>query len=243
MKTTRTFTAILFGIIMINISTLLAGCYMIGETGNGNVIKQTREVSTFNSISVSGAYDVILSQGTAQSVVIEADENLLPLIKTEVRGNELEIYNKHSIGHSHCMKVYVTVTDLRKIDLSGAVDLSTQTKLTTDELSIDESGASDTKMDIAVKKLNIDCSGGSKLRFSGSATQVRMDVSGAVDIFAYDLATESFHLEISGAGKAEINVSKELNASISGAGTVHYKGTPEKLLTDVSGAGSIRKAE
>ena len=243
MKTTRNLTAIFFGIAMIHFSSLLAGCYMVGEVGNGNVVKQTREVSSFNSISVSGAYHVILSQGSKQSVIVEADENLQPLIKTEVKGNELIIENKRSISHSHSMNVYLTVTDLKKIDLSGAVDLETNGTLKADELSIDESGASDTKMDISVTKLDLDCSGGSKLRFSGTASRVKMDISGAVDIFAYDLATENFNLEISGAGKAEINVSKELNASISGAGSVRYKGSPEKLITDVSGAGSIRKAE
>ena len=243
MKTTKIFTVILIGFTLINISTLLAGCFMIGEDGNGNVIKQTRDVAAFNAISISGAYHVIISQGANQSVIVEADENLQSLIRTEVKGNELIIENKHSIGHSHSMKVYITVTDLKKIELSGACDLSTNGTLTTDELSIDESGASDTKMDISVKKLDLDCSGGSKLRFAGTATRVKMDVSGAVDIFAYELATETFNLEISGAGKAEINVSKALEASISGAGTVRYKGTPEKLITDVSGAGSIKKAE
>jgi hypothetical protein len=243
MKTNRIFAAIVIGFSLINISTLLAGCYMVGEVGNGNVIKQKRDVGSFHSISVSGAYKIVLSQGSEQSVIVEADENLQSLIKTEVRENVLEIDNKHAISHSKSMKVYITVTDLKKIELSGAVDLESNGTIKADELTIEESGASDTKMDIAVSKLDLDCSGGSKLRFSGTASHVSMDISGAVDIFAYELATESFHLEISGAGKAEINVSKELDASISGAGNVRYKGTPEKLITDVSGAGSIKKAE
>src|ERR1035438_1699801 len=98
-------------------------------------------------------------------------------------------------------------------------------------------------MELDVKKLDLDCSGGSKFKFKGSATTVTMDVSGAVDIYAYDPLAESMHLDISGAGNAQINVSKDLNVEISGAGSVHYKGSPAKFIENVSGAGSIKKVD
>lgn len=243
MKNFRILSTVSLAIIMVNISTLSAGCRMFGERGNGNVIKQERTVPAFKKIKVSGAFDILLSQGTNPAVVVEADDNLMSLIKTEVKGEELIIETTKPIHNSHSLKVYVTVKELNKIDISGAVDIETTGKMTLDELSIDGSGASDAKMNLEVKKLDIDCSGGSKLKFSGTATNVTMDVSGAVDIYAFDLLTETFHLDISGAGKADINVSKELKAEISGAATVHYKGNPAKFVEDVSGAGSIKKVD
>ena len=243
MKNTRILSTVVLAILLVNISTLFAGCRMFGERGNGNVIKQERTVPPFKAIKISGAFDIILSQGTTQSVIVEADDNLMSIIKTEVKGDELIIENTKPIRNSRSLKVYVTVKELKKIDITSAVDLETSGKLTMDELSIEGSGASDSKMELDVKKLDIECSGGSKLKFSGTATNVTMDVSGAVDIYAYDLLTESFHLDISGAGKAEINVSKELNAEISGAASVHYKGNPSKFIENVSGAGSIKKVD
>jgi hypothetical protein len=70
-----------------------------------------------------------------------------------------------------------------------------------------------------------------------------MDLSGASDIFAYDLVSESYDLEISGAGNAQINVSKRIHAEISGAGSVKYKGSPTEVDQSVSGAGSIKKVQ
>jgi Putative auto-transporter adhesin, head GIN domain len=237
MKTLRKLSTVLFTIVI-----LLASCNVIGERGNGNVVRQERKVSDFNAIEVSGAFDVFLSLGSTQSVIVEADENLQPIIRAEVHNSTLKIENKEPIRDSKSLKVYITVTDLKKIELSGAVDLQSQNKLTLSELSIEISGATDANLDIAVQKLEVSSSGGSKLKFSGMANKVNMDVSGAVDIHAFDLLAEIASLSISGAGDAEINVTKELYAEISGAGTVRYKGDPQKVDSNVSGAGSIKKA-
>ena len=121
------------------------------------------------------------------------------------------------------------------------MDLTTEGKFTENELEIEISGATNAKLDHAVQKLGVSCSGGCKLNLKGMANSFNLDGSGAVDVFAYDMLTESVSIEISGAGKAEVNVSKEIKASISGAGNVRYKGNPAKVWSDVSGAGSIKK--
>ena len=242
MKTTRTNST---GIISAMLITLLiiVSCNVIGEMGSGNVIRQERKVSSFNGIDVSGAFDVKLIQGTSNSLIVEADDNLMDLIRTEVRGNILVIDNKKPIAHSKSMKVFITFTELKSIDLSGAVDIESQGKLTLPELTISGSGASDAKLEMDVQRLGIDCSGGSKLKLTGSAKDVDVDVSGAVDLFAYDFPAENYKLSISGAGKAEINVSKNLKVDISGAASVHYKGNPPNIYQDISGAGSVKKVD
>jgi hypothetical protein len=242
MKTTRKNTTGIISGVLITV-LLIVSCNVIGEMGSGNVVRQERKVSSFNAIEVSGAYNVILTQGTAVSVIVEADDNLQDLIRTEVRGSTLVIDNKKPIYHSKTMKVYITITDLKSIDLSGAVDVETQGKLTLPELAISGSGASDGKLDLDVQHLGLDCSGGSKLKLSGSAKDVEVDISGAVDLFAYDFPAESYRLSISGAGKAEINVSKNLKVDISGAASVYYKGSPANISQDVSGAGSVKKVD
>ena len=243
MKTNNTIInqgLFLLTILMLAVSS---GCDVFGERGNGKVSSETRSVSSFNAIDVSGAFEVYITQGTTQAVIVETDENLQKLIKTRVEDNTLHIETSESISHSTCMKIHLTVTELKKIDISGAVDIRTENKLTVPDLFIDGSGAADAKMELAVQKLKIDCSGGSKFTLSGTAGEVRLDASGAVDLLAYDLVAESVYLEISGAGKAEINVTKVLDAEISGAGSVRYKGHPEKVMENVSGAGSIKRAD
>jgi len=244
MKSTRSFTLFLFASIFVGISSLCASCDVIGGIhGDGNVLKETRKVSGFDGIEVSGAFNIILKQGPAEEVVVESDANLLPVIRTEVVGGTLTIETKKPVSHMTVMKVYITVKDLKKIDVSGAVDIHTDGRLTVPELSIDASGASESKMELGVQKLKLDCSGASKMRFSGFATYVNMDLSGASDIFGFDLLAETYDIEISGAGNAQINVSKKIHAEISGAGNVKYKGSPTDVDQSVSGAGTIKRVD
>jgi hypothetical protein len=244
MKTTRFFSVLMFVSLFLGMSSLFAGCNMVGGAqGDGNVLKENRKVSPFDGIEVSGAFDIILKQGATEEVTVEADANLLPVIRTEVVGGTLMIETRKPVHHVTVMKVYVTVKNLNRIDVSGAVDINTEGRITVPELSIDASGSSDSKLDLAVQKLKLDCSGASKMKFSGSAVEVNMDLSGASDIFAYEMAAESYDIEISGAGNAQLNVSKRIHAEISGAGSVKYKGSPTDIDQSVSGAGSIRKVE
>jgi hypothetical protein len=244
MKTTRFFSVFMIVSLFLGLSSLFAGCTMIGGThGDGNVLKETRKVTSFDGIEVSGAFDIILKQGAIEEVILEADANLLPLIRTDVVGGTLRLETRKPINHVTVMRAYITVKDLKRIDVSGAVDISTDGRITVPELSIDASGASDSKLELAVQKLKLDCSGASKMRFSGYATDVNMDLSGASDIFGYDMLVENFDIEISGAGNAQINVTKKIRAEISGAGSVNYKGSPAEIDQSVSGAGSIKKVQ
>ncbi|MCK9424264.1 MAG: DUF2807 domain-containing protein [Bacteroidales bacterium] len=241
---TKFFPVIMFAFLFLGMTSLFAGCHYIGGIkGDGKVIKETRSVPSFNGIDISGAFDVYLKQGSTEEVILEADDNILPLIRTDVVGGTLRIEIHKPIHHATVLKAYITVKELKNIEVSGAVDLETTSRITVPELSVDASGASDSKMDIAVQKLKLDCSGASKFKFSGTAVDVGMDLSGASDIFAYDLFAENYDLQISGAGNAQVNVSKKIRAEISGAGSVRYKGSPSEVDQSVSGAGSIRKSE
>ena len=244
MKTLKIFSVLLISGIFLGISGLFASCsHFPGIHGNGKIVKETRVVPAFDAIDLSGAWDVTLKQGPNQELTVETDENIMPLVRTEVVNGVLRIDVKKPIGHTTKMVLYITVKDLKKIDASGAVDIHTETCITVPELSIDASGASEAKLELAVQRIILDCSGASKFKMSGKATDVKMDLSGASDIYAFDLLAENYDLEISGAGNAQISVSKKFKAEVSGAGTIRYKGSPTEINQDISGAGSIRKAD
>ncbi len=244
MKTRNFISKIMLVMMFTSICGIAGACQQSGDVhGNGKVVKQTRVVSNFDGLEISGAFDVILRQGDPESVVIEADENLLPLITTEVHGTTLVIDNKKSIKSPTTLKVFITFKDMKRMETSGAVDILAENRLTLGEFSLHTSGASSITMGLTVQKLGLNCSGASKLKLSGTAVDVEADFSGACDVFAFDLVSENFKIDLSGAGKAQIHVTKKLDAEISGAGSVHYKGSPAMVNQSVSGAGAIKKVE
>lgn len=87
--------------------------------GNKQMTTQNRKVSGIKGIDVSGGFVVELTQGSNEGVRLEAEENLIDNIKTEVRNGILHIYNDKSISTNKGMKAYVTLKDLERIDISG----------------------------------------------------------------------------------------------------------------------------
>ena len=210
-----------------------------GTYGNGKVITEERSVNPFTGIDVGGAFQVVLKQGDKESLTIEADENLMECIRTKVEGGILVISTEKTIIKFEKLKVYITFKTLDQMDMSGAVELWSENSLHFDDLDIEASGASEVEMNFTAQNLNMDISGASEMNLSGKTSQATIDISGATDMSADDLEIETCHMTMSGAGDAKIYVTKELDIEVSGAGSVRYRGDPEKVNEHVSGAGDI----
>jgi len=240
MKTIRPFF-ILFTLLILAGTGLMGTCVdMQGIKGDGDLVKEKRDVSGFSSLEVSGAFEVFLSQGKSESLTIEADKNLMEVIKTEIKDDKLMIYTDKNIQRFTKMNVYLTFENLEMIDISGAVELSSDEMLHFDDLSLEGSGASELNLNMDVVSLNADFSGASEINFEGQAKSAVFDISGASEIDAFDFEIKHCELDVSGAAEAKLYVSEYLKVDVSGAASVRYKGSPE-LTSDISGAGSLKK--
>ena len=208
--------------------------------GEGDVKSQTRNVSGFKGIDVSGGFAVELTQGNKEGVRIEAQENLFENIKTEVRNGVLHIYNEGGISTNKGLKAYITVKELNKINISGGVKVTGNSTFKTDAMNMDLSGGSKVTLAIDTKKLDADMSGASKVQLTGRADEVDMDLSGASSLDATELEAKRMEIEASGASKAQVYAKDVLNINASGASKVAYKGSPS-ITSDVSAAAKISK--
>lgn len=228
-------------VLLLFITSFSSGCMLIdGVKGNGNITTEKRDVSNFNGIDISNAFEVILKQGNNESLTIEADENLMGIIVTEVRGGVLKVYTDKHIRNPKSLKLFLTFKEIDFIDISGAVELTSDGKLTFDKLEIDGSGASEIDLEIEAKDLEMEFSGASEIKLKGKILDVEIDISGASEISAYNLETDFMDIDISGAAEAQVFVNKELNIEASGASSVRYKGNPN-INQNTSGASSIKR--
>lgn len=209
-------------------------------SGSGDVKKESRNVSSFDALDISSAFDIYLTQGNNESLVIEADDNILEYIITEVRSGTLKIYTKENIRKVKTMKAYISFKMLRKIELSGACDIHGENAFKFENIEIETSGASDIEMEFTANYVYLDMSGASEISFVGHANKMVVDVSGATDIYAQDFEVKECTVDASGACTIKVFVTDELNVDASGASTVRYKGQPA-VNFDSSGASSIRR--
>jgi len=234
------FNRIVLGFAFISL-TVVSACANTLITGNHQVTKQNRAVSSFDEIEVTGGFEIVLTQSDKESLNIEADNNLLELIETKVNNNVLYISTKNDveINHYKKMTINLSVKSLRKMRVSGAIDLSTTNQLKTDLLKINISGAANINVDIATKILDVDVSGAGNINFQGQSTDVRMDLSGAGKVSSLKLVADNFIIDVSGVGAAKVYAKEKLNVNISGIGSVSYAGNPKKIVSDISPLGIL----
>jgi hypothetical protein len=211
--------------------------------GSGSVETEEREISGIDEIDFSGMGNLIITQGEEESLVVEADDNVLPLIETDVLGDKLRIGYK--LGYNFIptsnVRFYLTVVDLDRISLRGAGKIECDS-LVTDEMEFEISGAGDIDFSIDAEELIVTSSGAGDLSFSGEVQSQHIDISGVGRYNSEELECEECSVTLSGAGSATVNVTEELEIKISGVGNVYYTGTP-RIKQDISGLGRIESID
>ncbi len=225
-------------------------CCLLQATAQKTIISdanaESRLVTAFNSITVSGGIDLYLLQGDEDGVAVSAAEaSMTKHMLTTVSGNELTIsFRAKGVRYRSSGKkmiAYISFKNLQKITASGSSDIYVNGIITGEELAIRLSGASDFKGEVHVERLVIDQSGASDVRISGKATSLQAGASGASDLKGYELVTAQCTAQASGASGIQVTVSDEMNASASGASSIYYKGDAQLKSSHTSGASNVGK--
>lgn len=201
-----------------------AGCSvgnLSGVQGSGNAKSEKRNVSGFTKIEASGAVTLEIDAQKDFSVEIEADDNQLPLIKTEVVGDTLKISTENRTSSKTKILVKITMPELTSLHISGA------------------SGA--VVSNVKTDSLKLEASGASKMKIDGKANDLESDASGASGIDAEGLTVNDAAVEASGASITTVSAANNLKADASGASTIFYTGEPKNVEPKSSGASSVKK--
>jgi hypothetical protein len=215
-----------------------------GEPGSGNVITQTRDVSDFHAIEVDYPAKVFIEQDDTESVVIKAEDNLLPNLKTEVENGTLKIFYKKTdekhVTPTEGVTINITVKDLDEVTYLSAGEIAIES-LKTDTLDISLSGAGNVEIkDIEVKDLTANISGAGGMTASGTNYNLDLNISGFGGFDGTELHGKTATVNLSGLGSATVWVDDELDVVISGIGSVHYYGSPV-LTKQINGIGTVNQ--
>jgi hypothetical protein len=210
--------------------------------GSGIVISESRDVSGFDRVQLDGLGELTITQGNTETLTIEAEDNILPRITTEVRNGTLVIGFgedwETSVIPTKTIKFTMTVDDLTGLIINGAANADLPS-LNTDQLNLEINGVG--KINIAnltSGELILKGSGGADFGLSGTVTSQKIDVDGAANIQAGDLQSQNVEITINGLGNATLWVTDSLDATINGAGTIEYYGSPT-VNPSITGAGNI----
>lgn len=199
----------------------LASCTKERIRGSGSTTTETRNVSNFNKVAVSGSNNVHIAKGTSFSVQVKGYTNLLPYFETELNGSTLELHfrNRVSVSNNN-IEVFITMPEIASLQSSGSTTADIKGPFDSENLDVNISGSGDVLIEGAV------------------ANQFRLSVSGSGNLKAFAMVAIRADIDISGNGKAEISVTDHLKVGISGSAVVYYKGSPA-IESNISGSGKL----
>ncbi len=212
------------------IATVIAGCGDISITfgdeaskvkGNGIKATETRAVAEFTAIEATGIGSLKLRVGEADSLKISADENILPLIKSEVRDGVLVLSTTGATKSKTDIVFEATAKTIKRLENSGTV-------------SIDARGFNG-------GDLSVETSGVGSITLVGRVDSLKADLSGVGSLEAEELTADRVTTNLTGVGSASVRAQKSINGSVSGIGSLTWKGTATDVSTNVSGIGRVSK--
>ncbi len=208
-------------ILAVTLVFMFSGCHFAGRGVKGSGVRKTemRDVASFKSIESDGAYEIEVNCQQALSVQIEGDDNLLPLVKTDVRDGVLYITNPQPYHTRQPVVLRIAAPNIERIVSNGAGNFNVS-NLKNDAFELHSTGAT-------------------SFNASGQTKSVRIETSGAGKINAGELRAEKANVSISGAASVDVFASDQLDVNLSGVGHVSYSGNPKTVNKNINGLGSV----
>jgi hypothetical protein len=234
MKHNVVFTLSILALVF---SMLACGSIQIGDngggeriTGSGPVVEENRDVSGVTGVELGMQGTLHISVGNTTSLRIEAQENLMQYIETDVNGRTLLIRNTpgYDLRNTQPIQYYLTVEKLDNIEVSSSGDIEVG-NLTSNSLSIRSSSSGDIKIDgLDGSSVDVKISSSGEVEISnGQIQKQNIDISSSGDYQARDMLSTTADINLTSSGSATVQVSDRLSGRLSSSGNIYYVGNPE----------------
>ncbi|MFH2141456.1 MAG: head GIN domain-containing protein [Bacteroidota bacterium] len=210
-----------------------------GIKGNGHVVNEARSVSSFDEIKSCDDFNVFVTQDSINSIIVEAEENLVPYISTEINGNKLTIKTEknRNLHNTKPVNIYLHTGSLSHVSLSGSGNINIE-GANTGFLELDISGSGNINCQIDAGSIDAHIAGSGDMTLAGTSDESNFKISGSGKIRSYNLEQYNCHSDISGSGNIYVFANDLLDVDISGSGNVYYIGIPS-VNTRITGSGSV----
>jgi hypothetical protein len=224
-----------------------AGTGMFGSmekvVGSGTIKSETRQLPSFKGLSLGLPAKLELRLGNTESITIEADDNLLPLIEAVVKNGNLEIrpIKKNMHLSSRSFKIVVQAKDIDRISLGGSGSVTADAlRAPTLTFDLGGSGQIDIKS-IDAKQVSVAVGGSGNFKAGGGAVEaLSISIGGSGDVETSKVSSNSANVTVAGSGEATVWAQKQLAVTIAGSGDVAYFGNPTVSKTIV-GSGDVTR--
>jgi hypothetical protein len=228
----------------------LAGASLIACAAGAaadEVVRQNRDIAQpFTEVRLVGGFDLELTQSDAVSLVIEAAQEDLSHIRSDVKDGVLTLLREDSgllsfsrwFSRHSTPRAFLSTKALNRLTLDGSGSIHA-VAWSSDALRARIAGSGDLKFDaLRAAHFTCDIAGSGDAVVAGSVTSQKVQIAGSGRYSAADLKSQTASVSISGSGNADLWAERTLDVRIAGSGDVRYHGTPA-VTQSLSGSGHL----
>ncbi|MBO9731646.1 MAG: DUF2807 domain-containing protein [Chitinophaga sp.] len=240
-----TYTSLSVGWLLLMIaifSIILSSCTKDNIDGSGHVVSETRSISPLTDVEVSGDFEVHLKQGVATSLGITAEDNIIGIVETGVRGNTLyiRIRDRKRLRRHLPIKIYVESPIFQRLQFDGSGTVDNQDTIRTSLFKYEVNGSGAGWLTLATGALNTTINGSGNMVLKGKADTHNSEINGSGNVDGAAMEVQKANITISGSGDHAAFVQQRLDVQIYGSGNVRYTGAAS-VVSNIMGSGKIIK--
>ena len=214
----------------------------VGETvtGSGKLVTESRSISGVSQVELSIDANLEIQQGAQESLLVTGDDNILPVLQTNVVGGRLNIRYQPQVNVRgfHQPKLVLTVKDLNSLRMSSSGSV-TVGPLTTGNFNIDLTSSCNLNIQgIQADKITTNISSSGDITIQGTADSLVLHVSSSGNFQAGDLKVPKASVTLSSSGDVTLWVTDNLDVTLSSSGNVAYYGNPA-IRQNISSSGRL----
>lgn len=227
------------GVMAVAVLAAVGLTAMEAAAGASATQREARAVAPFERVALDAPGELLITQGGRESLVVEAEPHLLPLLRTRVESGTLVIGLTGSVRTRLPIRYHVSLRTLTWLRADGSSDVQISA-LHVPALALHLAGSSRARMaELTADRIDIQLEGSSALLVQrGQVRRQQVQVDDAASYDAPGLHSDEARVEVSGSGEARVHAARLLDAQVSDSARLRYSGAPH-LTQRVTGAAEL----
>jgi hypothetical protein len=210
----------------------------------GKIVKKERILAPFNKLHLSDNINIFIRQDSIQMVLVEAGENLLGKIKTEVRGDRLYVFNENKCdwvrSYDKKINVYLTMPRLEHVWNEGYGNIASENTLHLYDFWFHHYGNGDVTLEVIGRYLWLDLDHFGNFTITGKAEEMEGTMHNLGKLNTEGLICSKVIATNTNASDLYVRADSTLHATIESTGSIIYAGNPS-VKFNLSGKGKLIK--
>ena len=217
---------------------------IFGFAFSNSLLSQYREtirLVEFEKLVLEGDFSIQLIKNDSLSLKMETMDEALNGLKIENLNGQLKLSNSKKTSEN--LKLVLYYHNLKRIEVSGNVQLKNEEAIFTNDFAIQSSGYSKVNLKIIANKLEVLGASNSKITLSGATDSIKVELNDRAELNSTKLSSNYFEILSSGFSRSNLSVNRNFQAKAEGYSEIKYSGNPLVINLLNSSTSKIEKVD